>query len=262
MASHRRRTTASRINAHGIQRWLSAAAAGAIGAGTLTDLASITPPSTSRPPTIATLSAIAPYPDAERHAPDDEGSEAAWLIRRESHDVPPVDNLAKATAIADRAAAYAATLRAARAGGAPDVALYGGRAYASPTVGRLTSAAGPRWGTRHEGADIANQIGTPIYAVTDGVVIDSGPAYGFGLWVRIRHSNGWTSVYGHIDRALVSVGQRVNAGERIAAMGNRGQSTGPHLHIEVWDKNGSKVDPMAWLAARGIEATRRTETSA
>lgn len=62
-------------------------------------------------------------------------------------------------------------------------------------------------------------------------------------------------MYGHIDQALVTAGQRVKAGELIATVGNRGQSTGPHLHYEVWQSDGTKSDPTAWLSARGIDIT-------
>ncbi len=122
-----------------------------------------------------------------------------------------------------------------------------------PVSGTLTSSSGPRWGTTHYGLDIANTIGTPIVSVTDGEVIEAGPAQGFGLWVRIRQDDGTIGVYGHIDQALVTAGQRVKAGELIATVGNRGQSTGPHLHYEVWQPDGAKSDPTAWLSARGVD---------
>lgn len=121
-----------------------------------------------------------------------------------------------------------------------------------PVSGTLTSNFGPRWGTTHYGLDIANTIGTPIVSVTDGTVLEAGPASGFGLWVRILQDDGTIGVFGHIDQALVSAGQRVRAGEQIATVGNRGQSTGPHLHYEVWASDGRKADPMAWLNARGV----------
>lgn len=121
-----------------------------------------------------------------------------------------------------------------------------------PVSGTLTSGFGPRWGTTHTGLDIANTIGTPIYAAADGTVVDAGPAQGFGLWVRIAHNDGTVTTYGHINEALVSTGQRVRAGEQIATVGNRGQSTGPHLHFEVTDPHGNKVDPTGWLAAQGV----------
>ena len=58
--------------------------------------------------------------------------------------------------------------------------------------------------------------------------------------------------YGHIDTATVSQGQRVLAGDQIATMGNRGFSTGPHCHFEVWLNGTDKIDPVPWLATRGI----------
>jgi murein DD-endopeptidase MepM/ murein hydrolase activator NlpD len=124
--------------------------------------------------------------------------------------------------------------------------------YVLPAVGRLTSGYGARWGSMHWGIDIANKIGTPILAAADGVVVESGPASGFGLWVRIRHGDGTITVYGHIDRSLVREGQSVRAGQQIATMGNRGQSTGPHLHFEVWNPGGAKVNPLTWLRSHGV----------
>ena len=74
----------------------------------------------------------------------------------------------------------------------------------------------------------------------------AGPASGFGMWVRLEHADGTISVYGHINESLVSEGQHVDAGEQIATIGNRGQSTGPHLHFEV-RVNGSVVNPLNYL---------------
>ncbi|OKI13930.1 M23 family metallopeptidase [Saccharothrix sp. CB00851] len=123
---------------------------------------------------------------------------------------------------------------------------------AKPAEGSFTSGFGARWGTTHYGVDIANSIGTPILSAMDGVVVESGPASGFGLWVRVRHDDGTITIYGHINESLVSAGQRVNAGQQIATMGNRGQSTGPHLHFEVWINGSQKIDPVGWLGERGI----------
>ncbi|SDC46061.1 M23 family metallopeptidase [Actinokineospora iranica] len=124
--------------------------------------------------------------------------------------------------------------------------------FVKPAQGRFTSGFGARWGSTHYGVDIANKIGTPILAVTSGVVIDAGPASGFGLWVRIRHDDGTVTVYGHMNEILTSKGARVGAGQQIATIGNRGQSTGPHLHFEVWQGGSRKIDPVPWLRARGI----------
>ncbi len=124
--------------------------------------------------------------------------------------------------------------------------------FALPAQGTYTSNFGTRWGVLHAGVDVANAIGTPIYAVADGKVIDSGPAAGFGMWVRIQHADGTITVYGHIDTSTVTVGQDVMAGDQIATMGNRGFSTGPHLHFEVHLPGEVKIDPLPWLASRGI----------
>jgi hypothetical protein len=124
--------------------------------------------------------------------------------------------------------------------------------FVMPTKGVWTSGFGYRWGVLHAGIDIAGPIGTPIVAVADGTVIDAGPASGFGQWIRIRHDDGTISVYGHISAIYVHAGQRVLAGDRIAGMGNLGFSTGTHLHLEIWLGGKDKVDPVRWLAARGV----------
>ena len=123
---------------------------------------------------------------------------------------------------------------------------------AKPAEGVFTSGFGPRWGTLHAGIDIANAVGTPILAVMDGTVIDSGPASGYGQWIRIKHDDGAVSVYGHMETLAVSVGDRVTAGQNIAGMGNRGFSTGSHLHFEIHPSGNGAVDPLPWFAERGI----------
>ncbi|MFC6012258.1 M23 family metallopeptidase [Nocardia lasii] len=125
-----------------------------------------------------------------------------------------------------------------------------------PVHGRLTSYYGPRWGQAHNGIDFGDPIGAPVFAVTNGTVIETGPATGFGLWVRVQQDDGTIGVFGHVNEILVHPGQQVNAGDTIATVGNRGQSTGPHLHYEVRVPDGSQygnpIDPHAWLGARGI----------
>jgi len=121
-----------------------------------------------------------------------------------------------------------------------------------PTTGTLTSGFGSRWGTAHLGIDIANDLGTPIVAAADGVVVEAGPASGFGLWVQVRHDDGTITMYGHMNEITAGEGQRVSAGEQIATIGDRGYSTGPHLHFEVWQGGSTKVDPVAWLAENGV----------
>jgi len=131
----------------------------------------------------------------------------------------------------------------------------GGSGYARPAVGRTSSCYGARWGVTHYGVDIAAPIGSPIHAAAAGVVERAGPATGFGLAVYIRGDDGAITVYGHVNRYFVADGERVQAGELIAEVGNRGQSTGPHLHFEVHPSGlmyGGQIDPVPWLQARGI----------
>ena len=146
-----------------------------------------------------------------------------------------------------------AVLRSALSDGAPEAQCVDGQAFVRPALGRLTSLFGARWGVTHYGIDIANAIGTPIYALTDGVVEESGPASGFGMWVVLAAPGRRATVYGHVNRSYVSVGQQVRAGEHIADIGNRGFSTGPHLHLEVWAPDGTKINPLPWLARHGIQ---------
>ena len=120
------------------------------------------------------------------------------------------------------------------------------------TKGVFTSGFGYRWGVLHGGIDIANAIGTPIYAVADGVVIDVGPTAGYGAWVKLRHADGTVTLYGHVNTWLVSKGERVMAGDQIATIGNRGNSTGPHCHFEVLLNGTQRIDPVPWLAQRGL----------
>ena len=124
--------------------------------------------------------------------------------------------------------------------------------FVMPTKGVWTSGFGYRWGVLHAGIDLANSIGTPIYAVADGVVIDAGPTAGYGAWVKLRHADGTVTLYGHVNTWLVSIGQRVMAGDQIATIGNRGNSTGPHLHFGVLLNGTNWVDPVPWLAQRGL----------
>lgn len=150
------------------------------------------------------------------------------------------EQITQAREARDAAAAKAAAEEAAR----PKTCL--------PAHGTFTSGFGARWGTQHLGIDIANAIGTPIYAASDGTVIDAGPASGFGLWVRIQLDDGTIQVYGHMNTFSVHRGQQVKCGQQIAEIGDRGQATGPHLHFEVWANGTTKIDPRPWLAARGV----------
>jgi murein DD-endopeptidase MepM/ murein hydrolase activator NlpD len=154
--------------------------------------------------------------------------------------------------VRDAEAAYAAQQAVEQEAAVNVRAAVGGGA--ALTTGRVTSCYGPRWGTVHQGVDIAAPIGTPVHAPEGGVVLQAGPASGFGQAVYVQHGDGTITLYGHVDRFLVSAGDVVSAGQQIATVGNKGQSTGPHLHFEVHEGGlyASRVNPMPWLQAHGI----------
>lgn len=127
--------------------------------------------------------------------------------------------------------------------------------FSPPLTGNysFTSGFGGRWGSFHGGLDLAAPLGTPIHSVSDGVVVEAGPASGYGNWVQVKMSDGTIVMYGHMASSgvLVHEGQKVTAGDVIALVGSEGFSTGPHVHLEVW-KHGMKTDPAPWLASKGI----------
>ncbi len=98
----------------------------------------------------------------------------------------------------------------------------------------------------HEGIDIVNKLGTPIYATANGVVIFAGIRSGYGKFVIIDHGYGFYSRYGHLSSIIVSEGDRVKRGDKIANMGSTGRSKSSHLHYEV-QVNGVNVDPTHFI---------------
>lgn len=100
----------------------------------------------------------------------------------------------------------------------------------------------------HAGLDFCAQVGDPITATADGVVVFAGPLTTHGNTTIIDHGWGIYSMYCHQSKFNVQVGQQVKAGELIGLAGATGRVTGPHLHFEVW-VNGVEVDPLDWLAA-------------
>lgn len=85
----------------------------------------------------------------------------------------------------------------------------------------------------HDGIDIVNEVGTPIYASAEGTVEFTGRKGEYGLAVEVNHGYSFMSLYGHLSKILVHEGQKVKRGELIARSGNTGLSDGPHLHYEV-----------------------------
>lgn len=113
---------------------------------------------------------------------------------------------------------------------------------------RFTSGFGMRWGRMHNGTDFAAPHGTPIYSTADGVVTHAGWLSGYGRLVKIQHEFGIETRYAHNSKLFVKVGQRVSRGQKIAAMGNTGRSTGTHLHYEI-RVGGKPVNPMIYIKA-------------
>ncbi len=121
-----------------------------------------------------------------------------------------------------------------------------------PTNGWYTSGFGLRNSpftgkpTMHEGLDLANHVGSPIVAPAAGIVTFSGTRPGYGNLVTLDHGYGIQTQFGHVSRMYVKVGEKVKRGQKIAAVGNTGRSTGPHAHYEV-RVNGIPVDPYYYI---------------
>ena len=108
---------------------------------------------------------------------------------------------------------------------------------------------GARWGKPHEGIDLPAPLGTPVFAAADGTVVYAGHGIrGYGNLIVLKHPGDLLTVYAHASALLVSQGQPVRAGDRIALVGQSGHATGPHLHFEV--RSGQiPRDPMHYLPA-------------
>ncbi len=98
----------------------------------------------------------------------------------------------------------------------------------------------------HDGLDIAASYGNGVYVYTDGRVVQSGWNGGYGLSILVDHGNGLKTRYGHLSKIYVRVGQRVQTGAKIGAVGSTGNSTGPHLHFEVI-KYGRTKNPLNYI---------------
>jgi len=100
----------------------------------------------------------------------------------------------------------------------------------------------------HNGQDLAGPPGTPILSTGDGVVIYAGRQSGYGNVVKIRHGFGFVTVYAHLNKIIVTQGEKVSKGDVIGGMGSTGRSTGTHLHYEI-RVDGSPVNPMQYMKA-------------
>jgi murein DD-endopeptidase MepM/ murein hydrolase activator NlpD len=115
-----------------------------------------------------------------------------------------------------------------------------------PVNGPVVSGFGPRWGSFHEGIDIAVPTGTQIRAAASGSVSIAGSVSGYGNYTCIDHGGGLSTCYAHQERILVSVGQQVAQAQIIGISDCTGHCLGPHVHFEV-RVNGQAVDPLGYL---------------
>jgi len=175
-------------------------------------------------------------------------------IKKLEKDVAKYDSLYKAAAAQEEA------LKRSIAGSSSKGSTSGGRivysggvfCWPAPSYTYISSPFGyrihPVYGTRkyHSGLDLAAPGGSPILAAADGTVRFSGWNGGYGNCLIIDHGGGIQTLYGHSSKLLVSVGQKVSRGQKVALVGTTGTSTGNHLHFEVLN-NGVATDPMPYL---------------
>lgn len=129
---------------------------------------------------------------------------------------------------------------------APDVWLLPVKGY------EVSSTFGERWGKQHAGVDLATREGTPFYAAAAGLASLCRWYAGYGYNVQIDHGGGITTVYGHASKLLCRQGQKVQAGDTIALVGNTGDSYGSHLHFEV-RQNNKPIEPVAFMRHHGVD---------
>lgn len=118
-------------------------------------------------------------------------------------------------------------------------------------TGRFGESSG-LWRHDHTGLDFAAPTGTPVRSVTAGRVVEAGYDGRYGNKTVVRLRNGTELWYCHQQSILVGVGEHVEPGERIGAIGTTGNVTGPHLHLEVRPHQDRPVDPATWLSRRGV----------
>jgi murein DD-endopeptidase MepM/ murein hydrolase activator NlpD len=111
---------------------------------------------------------------------------------------------------------------------------------------------GSLWSNDHTGVDLAAPSGTPVASVAAGTVTHTGDAGAYGLRVEVTHADGTETSYSHLSRIDVTEGQVVQQGAMLGAVGSTGNSTGPHLHLELTPAGGVPVDPVQALLAQGV----------
>ncbi len=99
----------------------------------------------------------------------------------------------------------------------------------------------------HNGLDIEAPMRSNIYASLSGEVVQAGPYYSWGNLIIIKHDNGFSTYYAHLDQILVKVGDRVTQGQLVGLSGNTGYTTGPHFHFELRNPEGEAIDPLPYI---------------
>jgi len=128
-----------------------------------------------------------------------------------------------------------------------DVVKHGARLPARPVDGSITSGFGMRSGKMHKGVDIPMPSGTPVHAADAGTVTNTGyEPGGAGNFVQVQHAGGLLTKYFHLSKIIAFKGAKLGVGEVLGLVGTTGNSSGPHLHFEVW-QDGVVQDPAGYL---------------
>lgn len=117
---------------------------------------------------------------------------------------------------------------------------FGSRKPIKTTSGRMTS-------NYHNGVDLRAAVGTPVYAVKDGWVVEAGTSPIWGKYEVIKGDDGYTTRYAHLSSATAAKGARITAGTKIGLSGETGSVDGAHLHFGVYDPSGAAVDPLKYV---------------
>jgi murein DD-endopeptidase MepM/ murein hydrolase activator NlpD len=109
------------------------------------------------------------------------------------------------------------------------------------------------WSHSHTGQDFAAPVGTPVHALADGTIIFASYDGAYGNKIAIQHEGGLVTWYAHLSAYEVEIGDKVEAGQLIGRVGDTGNTTGPHLHLEIRPSADVPVDPLPWLRSHGIK---------
>jgi murein DD-endopeptidase MepM/ murein hydrolase activator NlpD len=220
-------------------------------AATLSEDAAVPATASATPSAAAALKAAVPGVQAALDA-QDVALQRAVKASRDRARLELASRTRAAAAAAAKEAAVAKAAAAAKARAARMALL--AKSYSLPVKGYHLTArfgqSGGRWSHNHTGLDFACRTGTEIHAVASGTVVSAGWDGPYGWKTVIRHADGTETWYAHQSSFVVRSGH-VDAGDVIGHVGSTGNTTGPHLHLEVVI-NGSPVDPDRWLSAHGL----------